>query len=159
MNKINYIDIILRSPNILDDKQIMEMQREFFATHCKFNGTCNLNLFNNYVEWLAHTINQTHGTEFNNNPSSTKHTYLVTNSQNALLGMVEIIFFYDYETANRCAHIVECIRPIYRRQGLGKPLLKKAIHECNSFGICKQNITTECNSKACNDTMTKIINF
>ena len=83
-------DITLCKPNILDCNNVMEMQSEFFNTHCKFNGTCDLHLFNDYIDWLANTINQTHQTQFNNNPNSIKYTYLVK-YQNSLIGMVEII--------------------------------------------------------------------
>jgi hypothetical protein len=46
-----------------------------------------------------------------------------------------------------------------RRNGFGKPLLKKASHECRSFGVLKENITFERNSKASNDTMNRIMDF
>ena len=159
MNITNTIDLILREPTILDGDKIFEMRDEFLSTHCKFNGTCNLDMFDNYIDWLAHTINQTHGSDFNNNPSSVKHTFLVLNLEDELIGMVEIIFYYNYKTLQRCAHVIECIRPTFRRHGLGKPLRKKAIQECTSLGTLKKNITSECNCKACNDTMNKIINF
>ena len=73
--------------------------------------------------------------------------------------MVEIVFYYQAHTSQFHAHIVECIRPSERRKGYGKILLKKAIEECRSFGIKKDKVTFECNSKACNGTMNKIIDF
>lgn len=154
----NLTDITLCKPNILDGNQVMDMQKEFFNTHCKFNGTCDLNLYNDYIDWLAHTINQTHQTEFNHNPNSIKYTYLVTHNQQ-LIGIVEIIVYYDTNLLQNCAHIVECIRPSCRRKGFGKPLMKKAVQECLFLGIEKSNITYERNSKASRGTMNKITDF
>ncbi|MBO5910157.1 MAG: GNAT family N-acetyltransferase [Clostridia bacterium] len=103
-------------------------------------------------------MNQTHGVNFNNISNATKITYLVVDEINTLIGIVEIIFYCqtDYQFS---AHVVECIRPTQRRKGYGKLVRKKAIEECNSFGIKKDKISFECNSKACNDTMKKLIDF
>lgn len=159
MIKHTYNDIKLEEPTILDNLAVMEMQKEFLTTSCKFNGTCDLNLYNNYIEWLAHTINQSHGCEFNNKRNCAKHTYLVKGLNDTLIGMVEIIFYTSDDNLKTFAHIIECIRPTQRRQGFGKPLLKKAMHECHSLGIKKENISFERNSKACNGTMNKILDF
>ncbi len=150
------LDFTIHEPNILDEKAVLEMQQEFFNTNCKFNGTSDLNLFNNYIDWLANTINQTHCYNFNNMPGS-KLTYLAT-INHTLVGMLEIVCYTNINNIN-CAHIIECIRPFCRRLGYSKPLLKKAIEECNSFGIRKNNITFEYNNKASSDTMTKIMDF
>ncbi len=158
MTNNNLTNINLRKPNILDCNRVMEMQKEFFATHCKFNGTSNLNLYHDYIDWLANAINQTHKAEFNNNPNSIKYIYLVI-SNNQLIGMVEIIVYYDTYSLQNHAHIVECIRPSCRRKGFGKPLMKKAIQECTFLGIEKNNTTYERNSKACNGTMNRITDF
>jgi len=151
-------NIKLCRPSILDEIKVMDMQKEFFNTCCKFNGTNDLNLYSDYIDWLANTINQTHGTTFNTKSDSIKYTYLAT-SQDKLIGMVEIIIYYDTNSLQNHAHIIECIRPAERRKGFGKPLIKKAMHECISLGIKKINITSELNSKASNDTMNRITDF
>lgn len=158
MTKPNINDIKLNEPTILDGAKVMDMRQEFLSTFCKFNGTCNLDLYEDYIEWLAYTLNQTHQTEFNNELGASKNTYLVM-VDTTLIGMVEIIFYYNYSTNQRHAHIIECIRPSCRRKGYGKPLLKKVMQECHSFGIKNDNITYERNSKASNGTMTKILDF
>lgn len=159
MNIIPITDIYLQEPTILDSSRVLSMQNEFFSTCCKFNGTCDLDKYHNYLDWLAHTINQRHSTIFDTFENCTKNTYLVSTINNPLIGMVEIIFYHNPETFSHNAHIIVCIRPCERRKGYGKPLLKKAIQECKSFGIKKENITFERNSKACNSTMSKIIDF
>lgn len=160
MIKFEHNDILLHEPTILDGDVVLDMRKEFLATHCKFNGTCDLDLYETYIDWLAHTIHQTHITEFANQPSSSKQTYLVSNKKlNILIGMVEIILYYNHQSMHQQAHVIACIRPSYRRQGYGKPLIKKAIQECNSFGIRKEFVTFERNSKASNDTMNKIMDF
>lgn len=155
MTLIDIKELKFNEPSILDGAKVMDMRQEFLSTFCKFNGTCNLDLYEDYIEWLAHTIKQTHSTIFNNENNATKTTYLI-NIDNTLIGMVEIIFYVKTHTNIQHAHIIECIRPLCRRKGYGKPLLKKAIYECTSLGIKKENITYERNSKASNDTMTKI---
>ena len=154
----NLTSITLYKPNIADCNKVMNMQTEFFSTHCKFNGTCNLHLYRDYIDWLANTINQSHKTNFNNNTNSVKHTYLVDNNSK-FIGMVEIIIYFDEKSSQTRAHIIECIRPACRRCGYGKPLMKKAIQECVFLGVAKNYITYERNSKACNETMNKITDF
>ena len=159
MTKHTYKDIIIREPSILDNYYVLEMRKEFLTTNCKFNGTCDLDKYEEYITWLAHTLHQTHSSSFNNEINCTKHCYLVTDSNNILLGMIEIIFYTNKHTMRPHAHIIECIRPSQRRKGYGKPLLKKAIHECHSYGIKKEDVSFERNSKASNDTMNKILDF
>lgn len=154
MAKFTNHQIALREPTILDSEQVMDMRTEFLTTYCKFNGTSNLDIYDDYLDWLAHTIKLTNGTTFNRNDNSAQFTYLVIDvDENTLLGMVEIVFYYDAELMQKRAHIVECVRPSKRRQGYGKPLLKKAIDECNSWGIKKDRVTYERNSKASSETM------
>lgn len=158
MIKPNYEYFKLIEPNILDGKKVMCMRDEFLSSNCKFNGTCNLDLYSNYIDWLANTLNQKSFIQFNEY-SASKHTYLITTPDETLIGMLEIILYYDTINFKRKAHIVECIRPSFRRKGFGKPILKKATIECSLFGIKKNSITFERNSKACNETMRKIMDF
>ena len=149
-------DFNIHEPTILDECSVIEMQKEFFNTNCKFNGTSNLDLFNNYIDWLANTINQGYFYNFCG-ISGKKFTYLVT-INNHLIGMFELIIYINSQN-QQSAHIVECIRPSCRRLGYSKPLIKKAIFECLSFGIRNTNITFERNNKASNASMTKALDF
>lgn len=157
MIKIPLEEINLVEPALEYAIPVMEMRQEFFNCHCKFNGTCDLNLYDSYIDWLSNSIAQNYCSVFNH-INCTKHVYLVFH-KTQLIGMLEIIFYYNYNTHQQCAHIIECIRPSSRRLGYGKSLLKKATYECWSLGINKANISFENNSKACNGTMTKIIDF
>ncbi len=151
-------NITLREPSIIDENAVLDMKKEFISTYCKFNGTNNLNLYSDYVEWLANTIKQTHSTTFPEFDNAVKLTYLVTDSTtNQLIGMLEIIL-YNLNNIKR-AYVITCIRPSARRRGYSKILTKKSIYECNSLGVRKEFVTFEHNSKASNDTMSKIIDF
>ena len=123
-------DFNIYEPTILDECPVIEMQKEFFSTNCKFNGTNNLDVFNNYIDWLANAINQTHFYNFCG-IGSKKLTYLV-NINNNLIGMFELIIYTNTQNY-RSAHIIQCIRPSCRRLGYSKPLTKKIIHECWTF--------------------------
>ena len=157
MTKHSENEIKLKSPTILDGEKIMEMRNEFLATNCKFNGTCNLDLYEDYIEWLAHTINQTRHTDFGNYRAS-KDTYIINSKHDGFIGMIEIILYIADNTIVK-AHIITCIRPSCRRKGYTKIVRKKALQQCTSFGVSKQHITFERNSKASNDTMNKIMDF
>lgn len=151
-------NIALREPSIIDEKMVLDMKKEFVSTYCKFNGTNNLNLYSDYIAWLAHTINQTHCTSFEQYNNAVKLTFLVEDIViNQLIGMTEIIL-YNYSNVKR-AHVITCIRPSSRRKGYGKVLTKKSVYECNSLGVKKEFITFEHNSKASRGTMSKIIDF
>lgn len=151
-------NIVLREPSIIDENTVLDMKKEFMSTYCKFNGTNDLNLYSDYIEWLAHTINQTHSASFAEFDNAVKLTYLVTDSTTTqLIGMIEIILYTLSRT--RHAHVIICIRPSARRKGYGKVLTKKSIYECNSLGVRKEFVTFEHNSKASSDTMSKIMDF
>ena len=157
MQKINIDEIELMEPALQHSNSVMRMRQEFLSSYCKFNGTGNLELYNKYIDWLTNAINNNHLSLFNN-VNFTKLIYLVF-YKTQLIGMLEIVFYYNYNIHQQCAHIIQCIRPSSRRQGYGKPLLKKAINECCSLGISKTNISSESNGKASNGTMSKIVDF
>ena len=159
MTKHSENEISFKSPTILNGSAIMEMRNEFLTTNCKFNGTCNLDLYEDYIEWLAHTLNQTHSTEWANFNNALKHTYIVNSKHDGFVGMAEIILYVATNPVCVKAHIITCIRPSSRRKGYTKIIRKKAIQQCTSFGVDKANISFERNSKASNGTMNKIMNF
>ena len=151
-------NIVLREPSITDENIVFDMKKEFISTYCKFNGTNDLNLYSDYIEWLAHTIKQTNSATFAEFDNAVKLTYLAIDStSNQLIGMIEIVLYTSSHT--RRAHVIICVRPSARRKGYGKVLTKKSIYECNSLGVRKEFITFEHNSKASSDTMSKIIDF
>ena len=150
-------NLILREPTIIDEEMVMDLRTEFYNTNCKFNGTCDLDLFASYIDWLAYTL-QHCKYNFSLAKDHTGHVFLAIKS-NLLIGMVEIIEYIDLTNMKRKAHIIECVRPSQRRKGYGKLLVKKAIEECRSWGIKREFVTYEMNSKASTGKMNQITDF
>lgn len=150
-------NLILREPTIIDENMVMDLRAEFCKTHCKFNGTNDLDLFSSYIEWFVYTLKHI---KYNYNiiKDYISYTYLVINNDE-LIGMVEIIQYVNLSKMKNSAHIIECVRPSQRRKGYGKLIVKKAIEECRSWGIKREFVTYEMNSKASSDTMNHIIDF
>ncbi len=149
-------EMIFRKPHIFDRDIINSLRAELCASCCKFNGTSDLDLYPDYIEWLAHTLNITRY----NVDGIGYHTYMaIRKSDNKLIGMAQIQFCFNSDTLNTTAHIVECVRPSERRKGYGRLILQKGIEECRSLGIRKDKLTFERNSKASLNTMNKVSNF
>ncbi len=135
MNNTHFV-----KPNILDEIDVLDMRKEFLSAFCKFNGTCDLNLFPNYINWLAHTINETH--------KNNRYTFLIKQNS-ALLGALEITI----NPITPTAHAILCLRPSVRRKGYSKPLGKQALYECALYGVKKDHVTLEFNCKSARHTI------
>ena len=149
MLKLIKSDFILRTPTILDENKVVNFRNEFLIKHCKFNGTCNLDQFNDYLEWLAYTISMANGCKCDTDGKCAikTYTYLAINkTDDALLGMCEITHYCN--SSSQHAHVIECLRPSERRKGYGDILTQLSIEECRSFGIKKDKVTIERNSKS-----------
>ena len=149
-------EMVFRKPHLFDKDIILDLRAEMLASCCKFNGTSELDLYSEYIDWLAHTLN----ISSYNLDGESYHTYIaMRKSDNKLVGLAQIKFCFNHNNLTTTAHIVECVRPSERRKGYGRLILQKGIEECRSLGIRKDKLTFERNSKASTGTMNKISNF
>ena len=149
-------EMVFRKPHLFDKDVILDLRAEMLASCCKFNGTSDLDLYNDYVEWIAHILN----ISAYNITGESYNTYIaIRKSDNKLVGMAQIKFNFNNRDLTTTAHIIECVRPSERRKGYGRLVLQKGIEECRSLGIRKDKLTFERNSKASTGTMNKISNF
>lgn len=129
------MDFRLYEPTILDALAVMKFRQAVFDTKFQFKGSNDLDKYDDYIDWLAHTINSIHSTE-----GCRRHQTFLAKLDGQIMAIVEIFYFVDALTT---AHIIECINPLHAREGFGEKIIKLAIQECNSYGIRQNYITHE----------------
>lgn len=132
--------IQLCEPNILDSLDVMNFRQNVFDAKYEFKGSNHLDKFDNYLDWLAHTINNATSCE-----ESVRHSTFIAKEGCEIVGIVEITYISNQSLS---ARVLGCISPSHSRMGYGKDIMKLAICECNSHGITRNNISFEISRKA-----------
>lgn len=127
--------IKLYEPTILDAIGVMKFRQDVFDAKFQFKGSNSLDQFDNYIDWLAHTINSTLNTA-----GYPRHQTLLAKLDGEVVAIVEIFYSVAEHTT---AHIVECISPLHCRKGYGEKIVKLAIDECNACGLRRCDVTNE----------------
>lgn len=136
-------EVIFRRPHLFDKDIILNLRKELFNKQCKFKGTSELNLYPNFLDWLAYTLNIS---KFKEDGVACGTYIAIRKSDNELIGMAEIKFSSGDDLV-KTAHIIECVRPSERRKGYGRLILQKGVEECRSLGIKSDKLTFERNSR------------
>lgn len=128
------IDIPLRlyEPTILDCEEVLNFRKLIFDANQKFDGTNNLDKYDDYIDWLANVINTSKKSK-----TYDYHPTFIAKYGDKIIGIVEIF----YNTSKNLADIIENINPLEARKGYGMKIIRLAINECISYGIKKDNIT------------------
>lgn len=126
------IELKLHEPTILDSEDVLKFRQLLFDACQKFDGTNNLDKFEDYIGWLANVINSA-----KKNGKYARHCTFIARLYDKVIGILEISYSPDRQSAN----IVENINPLEARKGYGMQIIKLAINECMSYGIKKDDIT------------------
>lgn len=115
------------------EARAMALMQEFFAAGETFvHGSCRLDSFTNYHDWIAYYHRVHQGSE----PSAPAgSTYFVCEKQSGqLVGMVEIRHGIN-EAVYRYGHIGYSVAPRHRRKGYGTVVLAWALDAAAKLGI------------------------
>lgn len=128
------IDIRLKlyEPTILDCEEVLNFRKLLFNANQNFEGTNNLDKYDDYIDWLANVINTSKKCK-----AYDYHPTFIAKYGNDLVGIVEIFYTHSKSFAS----IIENINPLEARKGYGMKIIKLAINDCVSYGIKKDNIT------------------
>ena len=141
------------------EKKAIEFIQEFYDHQSKINGTGGLDdhLRNSsYINWLEKVLRDL---DIANIPDGRvpAYTYFyVRDCDNKIIGMINIRLALNEFLRNEGGHIGYCIRPLERKKGYGKRMLKEALIFCKTIGMCdiiitfdKANIASSSIIKSC----------
>ena len=144
----------LEIPSLERKNDVLEFMQEFIDYKSDINGSGGLARLSKgmpYEEWLVDVINRMdddYAKSIDRVPASTYFT--VRESDNKIVGMVNLRHYLDNDLRNIGGHIGYSIRPTERGKGYAKVQLYLALLECKKLGIeeamvdcVKSNIKSE----------------
>jgi len=142
----------LLRPTIEYKQQVLEYKKEFIESGDDLAGTCNLQEYDVYEEWMKFVSD--------NEKESTKQTAVtadlflaIREEDNRLVGMINIRHALTEYLFKFGGHIGYSVRKNERRKGYAKEMLRKALDECRNLGIDKVLITCDSENIASANTI------
>lgn len=134
-------NLILITPSMDYEKEILDYKKEFLINEESMDGTAGLNNYDNIALWLQqlkkNSSKETVAEDFV--PAS---TYLVVRkSDNKIVGMVDIRHFLNKALLLLGGHIGYSVRSSERKKGYGKEILKLALNYCKDLNLEKILVT------------------
>jgi len=128
------------------EQKAIEFIQEFYDRQSEINGTGGLDYYlkgSTYSEWLAKVIKDL---DIANIPDGRvpAYTYFyVQDSDDKILGMINIRLALNDFLRNEGGHIGYSIRPTERNKGYGASMLRDALSFCKIIGLCDIIITCD----------------
>ena len=144
----------LEKPSLERKEEAMEYIDEFKKSKSKINGTGGLDGTKAYEEWLEEAL-KCEEKEYAESkgivPATTYFT--IRESDNKIIGMINIRHYLNEYLANFGGHIGYGIRPTERRKGYAKIQLYMALKETNKMDLDKVMISCEVTNIGSEKTM------
>ena len=134
----------LVEPSVKYEEEALAYIMELLKYNSSINGTGSLEKYvldNKYDEWLELNEKLKKGPVGDYVPASTY--FLIENSSNKIIGMVNIRHYLNDFLLNRGGNIGYSVRPLERCKGYGKGLLYLALLECQKLNLSKVLITCD----------------
>ena len=123
------------SPAMAREKDALEYIEEFYNNGSEINGTGGLQRYmDNYSGWIE-KINEDSNKEPDEERVPAETYFLVRESDNRIVGMVNIRLALNHKLWNYGGHIGYSIRPSERRKGYNKINLYLALNVCANRGL------------------------
>lgn len=124
-------------PTKQHEKQAIDYVKEFQDYNSPINGSGGLDQYTNYDSWLdklKRDLDVPHISE----DRVPAHTYfLMTESENRIIGMINIRHKLNDFLLLKGGHIGYSIRPTERRKGYGNKILSLGLEKCKELSISK----------------------
>ena len=134
--------LILRLPTKEDEKEILEMVKEFKDNgELKIPGSNSVENFDVYDEWLENIKLYSDVTKLPEGMVLSTQYISIRKSDNKLIGFVNLRHELNDYLLKFGGHIGDSIRPSERRKGYGTEQLKICIEYCKTIGINEVLIT------------------
>jgi len=131
-------ELVFEKPSLKRKKDAIEFIKEFLDYKSNINGSGGLDKgYLNYKYWLNRVIKNSkeETVEKGKVPASTY--FVVRNSDNKIVGMVNIRHRLNDYLLQYSGHIGDCVRPTERRKGFATQMLYMSLVECKDLGIEK----------------------
>lgn len=145
--------LVYEIPSIHRKQDAIDYINEFYAHNSEINGSGGLDRYvDNYEEWLIKLEK-----DLNQIPSEervpAKTFFLVRESDNKIVGMVNIRLGLNKRLREEGGHIGYSIRPTERRKGYNKINLYLGLIECQKHGIKEVLLDCDKNNLGSSKTM------
>ena len=143
----------LEKPSIKRKEAAIEFINEFYEYNSEINGAGGLQRYlDNYEEWLYRWEKYAHMVPSEERVPSVTY-FLVRNSDNRIVGIIDIRLVLNESLRRGAGHIGYSIRPTERRKGYNKINLYLGLKKCLEYGIDKVLLNANINNIASWKTM------
>lgn len=136
-------DVKLIFPSKEHEKEAFEFIQEFLEYNSEINGTGGLYRYNNYDEWLLKLEEDLDLPNIPEEKVPASTYFLIKESDNKIIGMINIRHKLNEFLLNEGGHIGYSIRPTERKKGYGTIMLKLALQKCRELNLNKVLITCD----------------
>ena len=137
-------DLILIKPCEKYASQIAEYRAEFLSHRDSMDGCGSLRHLENPYDFIKKCADYERAETLPEGRVIATQFMLVRQSDNRLLGMIQIRHYFNDYLSKFGGHIGYSVRPCERRKGYAKKMLKMALPYCKEIGLSEVLIT-------CND--------
>ncbi|MBU5427607.1 GNAT family N-acetyltransferase [Tissierella pigra] len=137
------IDIKLIIPSQEHEKEAFEFMKEFSEYNSKTYGTGGLYRYDNYGEWLLKLEEDLDLPNIPEEKVPASTYFLIRESDNKIIGMINIRHKLNEFLLNEGGHIGYSIRPTERKKGYGTIMLKLALQKCRELNLDRVLITCD----------------
>jgi predicted acetyltransferase len=136
-------DVKLIFPSKEHEKEAFEFIQEFLEYNSEINGTGGLNRYDDYDEWLLKLEEDLDLPNIPEEKVPASTYFLIRESDNKIIGMINIRHKLNEFLLNEGGHIGYSIRPTERKKGYGTIMLKLALQKCRELNLNKVLITCD----------------
>lgn len=136
-------DVKLIFPSKEHEKEAFEFIQEFLEYNSEINGTGGLNRYDDYDEWLLKLEEDLDLPNIPEEKVPASTYFLIKESDNKIIGMINIRHKLNEFLLNEGGHIGYSIRPTERKKGYGTIMLKLALQKCRELNLNRVLITCD----------------
>lgn len=145
--------MVLSFPTAADEAAVMDYRREFLQSGDSMDGTCNLQRYENYAQWLSMVTDNRSETTVR--PGLVPASTMLAWADGKLVGMIDIRHTLNDYLFQFGGHIGYSVRPACRRQGYASQMLALALDICRKMGLARVLVTCDKTNTASARTILK----
>jgi len=147
-------DVILVRPSEEYADDISAFRREYMDDGRIFNGSTNMNEFDDPIEWIEHCRSIEKAETLPGPDWVPADQYMLVRSANSrILGMINIRHHLNGHLEKYGGHIGYSVRPSERRKGYAKKMMLLCADRCRELGLEKVLLTCRFDNEASRRTI------